>query len=141
MPASVRAVDDVSFDVRAGERLGVVGESGSGKTTTALALMRMMRPPGRSEGGSAIVDGTDLMALPPTAMREARLRTIAYIPQGAMNSLNPVMRIGAQMRERDGRPWRAGRGRCRARCTRRSPAVDLDAARAAAVSARAVAAA
>src|SRR5581483_7764092 len=57
----VRAVDDASFDVAAGERLGLVGESGSGKTTTMLALMRMLRPPGRCERGSAVVDGTDLL--------------------------------------------------------------------------------
>ncbi len=93
----VRAVDHASFDVAPGERLGVVGESGSGKTTTVLALMQMLRPPGRCEGGTAIVDGIDLLALPPTAMREHRLRTISYIPQGAMNSLNPVQRIGRQM--------------------------------------------
>lgn len=94
----VRAVDATSFDVAAGERLGVVGESGSGKTTTALALMQMLRPPGRCDGGSAVVDGIDLLSLTPAAMREHRMRTISYIPQGAMNSLNPVLRIERQMR-------------------------------------------
>jgi peptide/nickel transport system ATP-binding protein len=93
----VRAVDRVSFDVAAGERLGIVGESGSGKTTTALALMQMLRPPGRCEGGSAVVDGVDLLALPPPAMRAHRLRTVSYIPQGAMSSLNPVHNVGRQM--------------------------------------------
>jgi peptide/nickel transport system ATP-binding protein len=94
----VRAVDSASFDVAPGERLGVVGESGSGKTTTALALMRMLRPPGRCEGGSAVIDGIDLLSLPPEQMREHRLRTVSYIPQGAMNSLNPVYRVEKQMR-------------------------------------------
>ncbi|MGV8832129.1 MAG: ABC transporter ATP-binding protein [Devosia sp.] len=92
-----RALDDVGFSLGAGEKLGMVGESGSGKSTLALAMMRMIKPPGRIEGGSVIVDGVDLMALDEGGMRRARLSKIAYIPQGAMNSLNPVIRIGAQM--------------------------------------------
>src|SRR5690242_20779535 len=95
---AIRAVDSVSFDVAQGERLGIVGESGSGKTTTALALMQMLRAPGRCESGTAVVDGIDLLALPPARMREHRLRTISYIPQGAMNSLNPVHTVEHQMR-------------------------------------------
>src|SRR5258708_39504688 len=75
----------------------MVGESGSGKSTLALAMMRMIRPPGRMEGGRVFVGDTELMALDEDGMRKARLSKIAYIPQGAMNSLNPVMRIGAQM--------------------------------------------
>lgn len=92
-----KALDDVSFTLNAGEKLGMVGESGSGKSTLALAMMRMIKPPGRIEGGHVIVGGTDLTALNDDGMRKARLSKIAYIPQGAMNSLNPVMRIGAQM--------------------------------------------
>src|SRR6202008_3941544 len=78
-------------------KLGLVGESGSGKRTMALAMMRMIKPPGRIEGGQVIVDGIDLTKLTDLEMLHARLSKIAYIPQGAMNSLNPVMRIGAQM--------------------------------------------
>jgi peptide/nickel transport system ATP-binding protein len=92
-----KALDDVSFTLNAGEKLGMVGESGSGKSTLALAMMRMIKPPGRIEGGRVIVGETDLTALDEEAMRKARLSKIAYIPQGAMNSLNPVTRIGAQM--------------------------------------------
>jgi oligopeptide/dipeptide ABC transporter ATP-binding protein len=92
-----RALDNVSFTLEAGKKMGMVGESGSGKSTLALAMMRMIKPPGRIEGGNVWVGGTDLQSLNDDGMRKARLSKIAYIPQGAMNSLNPVMRIGAQM--------------------------------------------
>ncbi|CAH1687882.1 Peptide/nickel transport system ATP-binding protein [Hyphomicrobiales bacterium] len=93
----VHAVRNVSFDVAAGERVGLVGESGSGKTTTALALMRMIKPPGRIAGGSAHLGDMDLFALQGRAIREARLRHVSYVPQGAMNALNPVLRIREQI--------------------------------------------
>jgi peptide/nickel transport system ATP-binding protein len=93
----VRAVDHVSFDLQAGQRLGLIGESGSGKTTMATALMRLTRPPGRIAGGKVILDGTDLLGLDDKALRKVRLREIALVPQGAMNSLNPVMRVADQM--------------------------------------------
>jgi peptide/nickel transport system ATP-binding protein len=91
------ALAGATFSLNAAEKLGLVGESGSGKSTMALAMMRMIKPPGRVEGGQVIVDGTDLRSLTDEEMLKARLSKIAYIPQGAMNSLNPVMRIGAQM--------------------------------------------
>jgi len=93
----VKAVEDVSFDIRARERLGLVGESGSGKSTIALALLRMIRPPGRIEGGEVILDGTDLLQLTEEQMRTMRLNKIALVAQGAMNSLNPVVRIKPQI--------------------------------------------
>jgi peptide/nickel transport system ATP-binding protein len=93
------ALAGVSLALNPVEKLGLVGESGSGKSTMALAMMRMIKPPGRVEGGKVIVGGVDLRTLPDKEMLKARLSKIAYIPQGAMNSLNPVMRIGAQMND------------------------------------------
>ncbi len=95
----VRAVNGVSFFLKAGERLGLVGESGSGKTTTALSLMRLIQEPAVIEGGEVLLDGTDLLHLSEEEMRQARFADIALIPQGAMNSLNPMMKIGEQLRD------------------------------------------
>ncbi len=94
---AVRAVDGVTFDIKAGERMGLVGESGSGKTTIALALMQLIRPPGRIEGGEVLVDGLDLLKLNAEQMRQRRLALIAMVAQGAMNSLNPVIRVRDQI--------------------------------------------
>jgi peptide/nickel transport system ATP-binding protein len=96
---NVRAVDDVSFHVYKGEILGLVGESGCGKTTTAMAILRMVQPPGRIVDGQVLLDGLDLVGLNEAALRDVRWNTLALIPQGAMNSLNPVMRIHAQIAE------------------------------------------
>jgi peptide/nickel transport system ATP-binding protein len=93
----IKAVDGVSFVLRPGERLGLIGESGSGKTTLGTALMRLTRPPGRIVGGRVMVNGHDLLALSERALNRIRLREIALVPQGAMNALNPVMRIGDQI--------------------------------------------
>ena len=91
------ALAGATLSLNAVEKLGLVGESGSGKSTMALAMMRMIKPPGRIEGGEVIVSDIPITSLSDEAMLKARLNLIAYIPQGAMNSLNPVMRIGAQM--------------------------------------------
>ncbi len=95
----VRAVDDVSFQVYQGEILGLVGESGCGKTTTAMAILRMVQPPGRIVDGEVLLEGVDLTKVSEEELRDLRWRTLALIPQGAMNSLNPVMRISHQMAE------------------------------------------
>jgi len=95
---TVKAVDGVNLVLERGVKLGLVGESGSGKTTMALAIMRMIRPPGTVEG-QVLLDGVDLVKLSGDEMRKVRLGQIAMIPQGAMNSLNPVARIRASMAE------------------------------------------
>jgi oligopeptide/dipeptide ABC transporter ATP-binding protein len=93
----VKAVDGVSFALEPNSRLGLVGESGSGKSTMALALMRMIKAPGQIEGGRIILDGQDVVKLTLDEMRSVRLNQIAMVPQGAMNSLNPVTRVRQQI--------------------------------------------
>ena len=95
----VHALADLSFSVARGRRLGIIGESGSGKTTTALAVMRMLASPGFVSGGSIRLGDQDMLALPEDRMRRTRLRRVSYIPQGAMNSLNPVMRVEDQLKD------------------------------------------
>jgi peptide/nickel transport system ATP-binding protein len=93
----VRAVDNVSFKVYQGEIVGLVGESGCGKTTTAMAILRLVQPPGRIVGGEILLDGINLATLQGPELRAVRWDRLALIPQGAMNSLNPVMRISKQI--------------------------------------------
>jgi peptide/nickel transport system ATP-binding protein len=93
----VRAVDGISFSLGEGERFGLVGESGSGKTTAAFAILQLTRPPARIEGGAVLLGNQDLTHLSEEELRKMRFSQIALIPQGAMNSLNPVMRIRDQL--------------------------------------------
>ena len=93
----VPAVDDVGFALAPGERFGLAGESGSGKSTLALAILRMIKPPGRIAAGEVWLAGQRLADLDDEGVREVRLAGIALVPQGSMNSLNPVLRIGRQI--------------------------------------------
>ena len=97
----VHAVTDVTLSVEKGRRIGFIGESGSGKTTTALAAMRMLANPGFVAAGevhlNSLKGDTNVLQLDEERMRGVRLRKISYIPQGAMNSLNPVMRVENQI--------------------------------------------
>jgi len=94
---AVKAVDGVTFGLSRGLKLGLVGESGCGKSTMALSFMRLIKPPGRIEAGQVLLDGVDLVRLSEEEMRRVRLNEISLIPQGAMNSLNPVMRVKNQI--------------------------------------------
>jgi peptide/nickel transport system ATP-binding protein len=95
----VKAVNGVTFFLRPGERFGLVGESGSGKTTTALSLLRLLQESAVIEGGEVLLDGVDLLRLSEEEMRMRRFADIALIPQGAMSSLNPMMKVGEQLRD------------------------------------------
>jgi len=96
---AVAAVDDVSFEIRAGETLGLVGESGSGKSVTALSLMRLVQPPGRVVSGSIRFKDRDLLTLSEPEMCKVRGAEIALIFQEPMTALNPVFTIGDQIAE------------------------------------------
>ena len=95
----VRAVDGVSFDLHAGETLGIVGESGSGKSVCAKSIMRLLDEPARIVGGSIEFRGRDLATLDDAAIRQVRGREIAMVFQDPMTSLNPVLRIAKQLVE------------------------------------------
>jgi peptide/nickel transport system ATP-binding protein len=96
---TAQAVRGASFEVPEGEVVGVVGESGCGKTTLARAIIGVMPRTAHIAGGRLIFDGIDLLSLSPRALAARRWRDIAFIPQSAMNSLDPVYRVGTQMVE------------------------------------------
>jgi ABC-type dipeptide/oligopeptide/nickel transport system ATPase component len=96
--APVVAVNDVSFEVRKGETLGLVGESGSGKSVTAFSIIRLQEP-GKITGGRVLFQGRDLLALPENEMRHVRGAGIGFVFQEPMAALNPVMRVGAHIAE------------------------------------------
>ncbi len=96
----VRAVDGVSYSVRAGETLAVVGESGCGKSVTAMSILRLLpSPPARIVSGSIRFEGRDLLAASEEEMRRIRGNEISMIFQEPMTSLNPVLTVGKQIAE------------------------------------------
>ena len=96
---TVYAVNGISFEVAAGETLGIVGESGCGKSVTALALLGLLPRAGRVKAGNARLEGRELLRLKDRELRRLRGRQIAMIFQDPMTSLNPVLTIGRQLRE------------------------------------------
>ena len=97
---TIKAVNDVSFELREGETLGLVGESGCGKSVTALSIMRLVpSPPGRIVSGDVIFQGQNLLKISEAEMQNVRGRDIGMIFQEPMTSLNPVLSIGRQLRE------------------------------------------
>lgn len=95
----LRAVDKISFDIEAGEILGVVGESGAGKSLTGSAIIGLLDPPGRIAGGQIIFDGQRIDNLDSGQMRKLRGKRIAMIFQDPLTSLNPLYRVGEQLVE------------------------------------------
>ncbi len=96
----VRAVDGISFDVEAGQTVGIVGESGSGKSVCCYSLLQLIpQPPGRIEGGTAKFGDLDLLQLSEAQMRKVRGKRISLIFQDPMTSLNPYLRISTQLIE------------------------------------------
>ena len=93
----VKAVDDISFVINRNERFGFIGESGCGKTTTIMAILRLIKKPGKIESGRILLNGYDIVQTSKEEMRQTRWSKISLIPQGAMNSLNPILRVRDQI--------------------------------------------
>jgi peptide/nickel transport system ATP-binding protein len=100
----VKAVRGLDLAVRRGEILGIAGESGSGKSTLAVALLRLLKPPGKVTAGSVMFypakrSPVDLLKVDGEELRVLRWSTLSYLPQGSMSSLNPVMRVQDQFKD------------------------------------------
>jgi len=94
---AVIAANAVNLYVKPGEIVGLVGESGCGKTTVAMAILQMVQAPGRIVSGEIFINNQNIVNLPENELRRVRWKELALIPQGAMNSLNPVIKIKEQM--------------------------------------------
>ena len=115
---NVHAVNSVSFDLRAGEILGVVGESGSGKSVTMMSLLGLLpSPPAEISGGPVTFEGKNLLRTAPEKMRAVRGGRIGFVFQNPMTSLNPVLTVGFQIMEPLRKHLRLGKRQARARAT------------------------
>ena len=95
----VRAVDRVSLELAPGQFLGIVGESGCGKSTLLFAIARLLSPPAEIVSGEVRFEGNDMVSLDDAELRHVRWRRYSVVMQSAMNALNPVMTVGAQLRD------------------------------------------
>src|SRR5262249_2495319 len=99
----LKVVDGLDLSIRRGEIIGIAGESGSGKTTLVAAVLRLLRPPGRIQGGRVWFraepgeEPVDLLAVDEGTLRRLRWARLSYVPQGSMNVLNPVATVGQEM--------------------------------------------
>lgn len=94
-----RAVDHVSFSISGGEVFGLAGESGCGKSTIVQAIMRLIKEPGEIVGGEVLFEGRNVLEFSPRELRKFRWREVSLVSQSAMNALNPVISLGAQLRD------------------------------------------
>ncbi len=99
LEGNVSAVKNVSFSVKQGESFGIVGESGCGKTSVAMSLLQLQADNGKITNGEILFNGKDIVSLNETELRDIRWSGISIVFQGAMNSWNPVVKIGEQIRE------------------------------------------
>src|ERR1700736_5108145 len=123
---AVRAVDRVSFDVAKGEFLGIVGESGCGKSTLLFAIARLLTPPADIAGGSVRFSGREMVSVTEPELRRIRWHDYSVVMQSAMNALNPVMTIGAQLRDAIEAHERMPSQMLRARCEEVMRLVGID---------------
>jgi len=96
---AVIAANQVNLYVKKGEIVGLVGESGCGKTTVAMSILQMVQSPGKIVSGEVLINGKNIIGLPENELRKIRWNQLSLIPQGAMNSLNPVTKIKEQMED------------------------------------------
>jgi peptide/nickel transport system ATP-binding protein len=126
----LKAVNGVSFDLDYGEALGMVGESGCGKTTCALSIAKLLPKEGRVAGGRILLEGVDLASMTEEEIRKKRWKDVSIIFQGAMNALNPVMKVGDQISEAIVLHDKASREEAKRRTAEILEMVEIPAARA-----------